>query len=88
MSLSEMCKCSIWEEKNRKVVRFHSSDVPLGKLSHDLIIYLDSVASEITQSFSRDLEECLKALSRNKTQKRSSGASNKSALDYANVFVP
>ncbi|XP_034156779.2 uncharacterized protein LOC117596263 [Pangasianodon hypophthalmus] len=72
----------------RKIVRSHSSDVPLRKLSRDLIKYLDSAALEITQSVSRELKECLEDLSRNETQTGSSRVSSKSALDYANVLAP
>lgn len=75
------------DKKPRSIV-FPSSDVPHRRLSHDLIKYLDSAASLITQSASRDLQECIEGVLGSDIQTGSSGVSSKSALDYANVFAP
>lgn len=71
--------------KNSKTVRSPSSDEPHRGLSCNQIKYLESAALEITQSFSKDLGECLEALPGDEGQ---NCLGNKSALDYANVFAP
>ncbi|KAF5906114.1 uncharacterized protein DAT39_004185, partial [Clarias magur] len=74
--------------KNSKTVKSPSSDEPHRGLSLNQIKYLESAALEITQSFSKDLEECLVALSGNESQNGFFSLSNKNALDYATVFAP
>lgn len=71
-------------QKLRKTVR----SVCYRKLSHNFIRYLKSAAWEMTHSVSREIEECLKAGSRNKTQTGLSRVSNMSAFDHANIFAP
>ncbi|KAK3520997.1 hypothetical protein QTP86_001649, partial [Hemibagrus guttatus] len=72
------------KQKRRKSVR----SVFYRKLSRDLIRYLESAASEVTHSVTRELEECLEAESRNKTQTGLSRASNTSASNHTDVFAP
>ncbi|XP_058238666.1 uncharacterized protein LOC131348093 [Hemibagrus wyckioides] len=72
----------------RQKLRKTERSVCYRKLSRNLIRYLESAAWEIMHSVSRELEECLKAGSRNKTQTGLSRASNMSAFDHANIFAP
>ncbi|KAK3515253.1 hypothetical protein QTP70_013016, partial [Hemibagrus guttatus] len=83
MSWSKTC-ILLKKQKRRKSVR----SVFYRKLSRDLIRYLESAASDVTHSVTRELEECLEAESRNKTQTGLSRASNTSASNHTDIFAP
>ncbi|XP_046695340.1 uncharacterized protein LOC124379207 isoform X1 [Silurus meridionalis] len=74
----------------KKIKKFTlcSSDAPLKRLSQDLIKYLDCAASEITKSFSRDLEECLITRWKRRSETESAKVTSKSAFDYSDLFDP